>query len=620
MVRSAVSGVLARGVPPVGWCTRVLGAVASVALVLLGPALSAPAAAQPPVGERIEGYRVLVEVRADGTVVLAETIDYDFGRSQRHGIYRDVVVRQAFDADHDRVYPFRLRSVSSPTAPDEVSVLEEGPLRRIRIGDPDRTVSGRHTYTVVYELDGVLNGFGDHDELYWNVVGPSWPVHIDRVAIEVRTPAAVTEVGCFAGAPGVASPCDRAAADGAAARFEQGALGPGQVVTVVVALPKGAVPEPAPVLEELWRLDKAFAVTPFTVGAAAVLGVAVLGGVGTLLWRVGRDRRAVGSVIDVGFASGAESTQRVGFREDRHWPVEYAPPDGIRPGLIGTLVDERVDRVDVTATLVDLAVRGHLRIERVDRRLRADDHRLVRVPDPPGDDLAAYEALLLAKIFAGRGPEVLLSDLRNEFAASYAVVVDAMYDEVVAQGFFDRCPRTVRRLWAVLGVLALAAGAGLLVAAAAYTRLALPAVPFVLGGLVLLVGSRYTPARTARGHGLLRRCRGFETFIEESEKERARFAVRQELFSEYLPYALVFGSVSAWSRAFADADGNLPPAAVGWYVGGGTLDVRGFERSMDGLVAGAAAALTSTPGGSGGSGFSGGSAGGGGGGGGGGSW
>ena len=39
----------------------------------------------------------------------------------------------------------------------------------------------------------------------------------------------------------------------------------------------------------------------------------------------------------------------------------------VRPGEIGTLVDERVDPIDVTATLLDLAVRGHLLITELPR-------------------------------------------------------------------------------------------------------------------------------------------------------------------------------------------------------------------------------------------------------------
>ena len=128
------------------------------------------------------------------------------------------------------------------------------------------------------------------------------------------------------------------------------------------------------------------------------------------------------------------------------------------------------------------------------------------------------------------------------------------------------------------------------------------------------------PRRTAKGTGTLRRVQGFRRFIEESEKERARFAERQNLFSEYLPYAVVFGATDKWARAFAGIDGQLPQ--TNWYVGSyGYFTLGSFNDSMDGFATTTSGTITSTPSGSGSSGFGGGGfSGGGGGGGGGGSW
>ena len=127
------------------------------------------------------------------------------------------------------------------------------------------------------------------------------------------------------------------------------------------------------------------------------------------------------------------------------------------------------------------------------------------------------------------------------------------------------------------------------------------------------------PRRTARGTAALRRVLGFRRFIDESEAERARFAERTNLFSEYLPYAIVFGCTEKWARAFAGLDGELPD--ISWYGGHGVFTASSFSESMDGFAVTTAGTMTSTPSGSGSSGFGGGgSSGGGGGGGGGGSW
>ena len=46
-------------------------------------------------------------------------------------------------------------------------------------------------------------------------------------------------------------------------------------------------------------------------------------------------------------------------------PVEYRPPDDLRPAQVGVLIDETADPLDVTASIVDLAVRGYLTIEEI---------------------------------------------------------------------------------------------------------------------------------------------------------------------------------------------------------------------------------------------------------------
>jgi uncharacterized membrane protein len=118
---------------------------------------------------------------------------------------------------------------------------------------------------------------------------------------------------------------------------------------------------------------------------------------------------------------------------------------------------------------------------------------------------------------------------------------------------------------------------------------------------------------------VLRRVQGFRRFIVESEKDRARFAEQQHLFSEYLPYAIVFGVTEKWAHAFAGLDGELPQPD--WYGGQGVFTAMSFSHSIDGFAVTTAGTITSVPAGSGSSGFGGGGfSGGGGGGGGGGSW
>src|SRR5205085_11943950 len=119
-----------------------------------------------------------------------------------------------------------------------------------------------------------------------------------------------------------------------------------------------------------WACARAFAVTPATLRASAGPLVLVVGGIAALLWRTGRDRRFAGSPVDIAFGSATGAEQTVSLLERPLTPVEFAPPDDLRPGQVGTLVDERASTLDVSATILDLAARAFVRIEEIPKEGR----------------------------------------------------------------------------------------------------------------------------------------------------------------------------------------------------------------------------------------------------------
>ncbi len=273
--------------------------------------------------------------------------------------------------------------------------------------------------------------------------------------------------------------------------------------------------------------------------------------------------------------------------------VESAPPEGIRPGQAGLLVDEVVNPVAVTATLVDLAVRGYLRIEELPDRAESmePDWRLVRLK-AADEDLLGYERVLLDGLFASRRRAEDLEVVRLSDLVAVTVV-----------------------------------GAALTALAVWLTRFGLVAIPILLAGPVLLVGARRMPSRTPVGAGLLRRVTGFRTYLETAGVDRAGPAQAADQFSPYLPYAIVFGLTEQWTRTFALV--GAPPQTP-WYGGRGPYAPDRFPAHIHRFASSSAATLTAPPAAvSGSSGFGGGgssggggggSSGGGGGGGGGGSW
>ncbi len=568
-------------------------------------------------GERITSYNIDATIEANNSVLFKETIAYDFGSAQRHGIFRDIVTRQRFDDRNDRVYELDVLSVTSPTrAPAGYEVESSQGESHIKIGDPDRTITGQHTYVISYRLRGILNAFEDHDELYWNMVAPLWAVPIENTSIVVRAPQAPTRIACFAGPVRSTLPCAKSSTVENDATFSTPLLRPNEAFSVVVALPKGAVPEPTPILEERWAFSRAFMVDPWRVGAMLVVLAGAVFAIVRLAWTTGRDRQARGQVVASIPAPEGAIEERVPFMNGAVTPTEYIPPESMRPGLIGTLFDEVAHPLDVSATIVDLAVRGYLKIEEIEATgwFGSNDWQLTRLK--PSDGLATYETLLLDGLFED-GDTVKFGDLKTTFATKFANVQNALYQELVDRGWYHRSPSATRSMWIGIAIGLLVASIGLVAVAAMFTAFGIVPLPLVLGAIAFLVVSGRMPARTGKGTAAYRRSVGFRRFIVEAETERARFAERAGLFYEYLPYAIVFGATKQWAKAFEGL--NLP--APDWYVASHPFTTLALMNAMGSFSDNSVSALTSTPGGSGSSGFGGGGfSGGGGGGGGGGSW
>lgn len=599
---------------------RISGAIVAVlgALVMLG-VLAAPAWADSP--ESIRSYRTAVVVRADGSIQVSESIAYDFGTNERHGIVRDIPTTFHYDDLHNRVYPVDQITVTRDgrSEPVDTSDIDNG--ISLRIGDPDQTVTGVHQYEIRYVVRGALNHFADHEELSWDVVGTEWTVPIATASATVAGPAGVTRVGCFSGTEGSRLGCAQAAVVDGTADFAQSNLGNGAGMTAVVAFPPGSVATGAPILADRHDPTAAFHVSPTTVGVGAGLAVLGIAAAVFLAWQHGRDRRFVGLLPGLSPEPGETAVEeRKPLRGGPPVSVEFGPPDGLRPAQVGTLYDEKADVVDVTATIVDLAVRKFLHIGQLD-----DDWELTKL-DPParpkGGALLPYEDQLYGALFEGRDT-VRLSELRGTFAGDLAQTQQALYDDVVQRGWYRRSPATTRQVARLLGVVGLLVAIGITVFLGLFTHVALIGVGLVIAAIAFLAVAGRFPARTGRGSAVQERIRGFRLYVATAEKDQIAFQERAQIFSEFLPYAMVFGLVEHWAGIFADLDVSGSPElswfsgnfVAGYTIGAFASSFNGFTTAATGTVATAAASATGASSfGGGGADFSGGGAGGGGGG------
>ena len=631
-----------------------LGLILGFAVAQVQAADSAQAAG----GERVLSFAADYNLAPDGSMGVTETLVWQFGPGEHHGIKRNITVRQGVSSPPGkyRLYAMSDVVVSSPTgANSEVYVSELGADEVIRIGSPTQPFQGeqQQTYVLKYRLAHVANGFPDHAELFWNVTGGRFEIPVDSVKVSVHGPAAVTKALCFKGADRSAAPCE--ASGGQVATYSATGLGPREQVTIVASFPVSALTNTAPDLRDgdtgFSGADPGSSTSPSVAKALSLFGYG--GGLlfpmlaaalmGTLFWKRGRDEQYAGLTPGLTPVEGAPGP--VTYGQKGPVAVQFAPPKGIRPGLVGTIIDEEANTIDVSATVVDLAVRGLLTIEEVESGglFKRADWQLTKLVAPSqAEPLLPYEETLLAGIFASSNP-VLLSDLKNKFHTTLTTAQSQMYAEVTRMGWFRRSPEKVRRGWTTLGMVVMGAGlaSGWFLGLQSAHRDQVGGVSFgipsgivlalgllVAGGIIYLLGNRMA-AKTAVGSAVLAQSLGFKQYLVTAEARQIRFEEAQDIFSRYLPYAIVFGVADRWAGTFSEVAEAATAAGQsigmpGWYVfagSGGFGNFGGIASGMDSFSTMASGTFTSTPGSSGGSGLGGGGfSGGGGGGGGGSSW
>ena len=579
-----------------------------MAALLLLPATPATADDDHP-SWRIPTYDVTATVDRDGGVTHVQLdLAFDFGNDRGHGPYVTLPLRQEIgdDPDHWRMLDVTLGEVTSPSGADAtVQTREESGNLLIRIGSEGRTFTGVQRYRIAYSIRGLLatnQAQSGLDEFNWNVVGPGWEVPIGEVTASVTGPVDVQRVACFAG-DWFRSECDNAAFDGRTATFRQVSLGEGNPLQIVAGFPAGTFTGAEPRYTTRFHVGNMFPVTPVTGGLTAVLTVLGLG------WLLRRTRRGARDQVYLGLTPGMTPApnQQVSIGEGTARApvaVQFTPPADARPGELGVLTDHTADNTDITATMMDLAVRGYLTIEQTGKK----DWTFTRLATSRG--LVDYERHLFEGLFR-EGPVVETDDLKD---SSYADLLTGtrsrMYDRVTKElHWFTRNPSTVRTIAVIGGIGLIGAGAGIGIVLG-FVGLGLLGVAGVLTGIGVLIANNRFGARTADGSAVLAQTKGFELYLSTAEADQIRFEEGIDVFSRYLPYAVIFGVAERWTKVFAqlEAQGRYTPT-TGWYVGYGygTMLSSDFASSMDRLSSQMSSSLQhATAASSGGSGFSGG--------------
>lgn len=546
-------------------------------LVLFTAWTVVPAAAQD--SAPITKYHVDANLTEDGVAHVTVNFTMDFGAVSGRGPYFLFLTQQDGTGGQYYVFDYSNIQVSSPTGA-RTDTQREGAQDgfRLRIGHPDVSYQAPQDYVVSYDVTGLIapnHPQSGMDEFNWDVIGPAWDSRFSDVQVTVTGPAGVEQTACLHGPYDNQSPCETSYS-GDTATFAVPQVDARTPVQIVAGFPAGTFPG---VTQDIREVVNPFELTPAT---GAVTGAGLLVAIGGLLAvrrRHTRDEVFLG--LTPGLTPGRGEQGNVGPKTGKTpVTVQFHPPKGATPGEIGTLIDSTADNVDVSATIVDLAVRGYLQIESDGRR----DFTLYATNPPANDSLLPYEQKLLGNIFKGQPVRRSRELSKAKFQNVLPNARQGLYDAVVAKGWFKNNPQAAQMVPIVIGVLILltALGMGFALGAFGWGLLAIPLAVFGIGLMVLSGGFR---KRTATGSAYLAQAKGFELYLRTAEKETLQFEEGQDIFSKYLPYAIVFGVAERWSKLFAQlgAEG-IYQADTSWYIGADLMHGYYFASAMNNLT------------------------------------
>lgn len=567
--------------------------------------------------EKIDNFDASITINQDSSINVSEKIRYDFGIEQRHGIFRDIPIKYKARGGN---YNLRISGISVADEngiPHKFTTSYLGNNIEIKIGDADKYVTGEKVYVINYKVKRALNYFEDHDELYWNVTGNGWPVAIMNSSVKVSLwngSSSNIQKACFAGPYGTTDQCAQwPGTDGSEAFFTSGMLDPGEGMTVVFGFPKDVVKKPGAVqnfleiLRDNWIL---------------FFPVAVLFAMFYLWYTRGRDPKGRGTII-----------------------AEYDAPDGLSPAEVGTVMDNKAENKDISAEIINLAVRGYLKINKTEKKgivFDSEDYLLEKLKDEK-DLENTFQQDIMRNIFSGnldvlskidttdetgklivqKGmvlSSVRLSELKNKFYKDLDNIKDQIYQSVIKKGYYKDNPHAVKKLYSAIAI-------GIIFIAIFIFRGILGGLGIascVVSGIIIGIFGFIMPARTRKGALAREYVLGLKEYLSVAEKDRIKFhnapEKNPEHFEKLLPYAMVLGVEKEWAEQFKDMYLQNPS----WYndSSGASFSSLVFINSLNSFSSSANSAFSSAPSSAsgGGSGFSGGGGGGGFGGGGGGSW
>ena len=491
---------------------------------------------------RVADFQDHIHVNQDGSAQVTERLTLVFV-GEWHGIHRTIPIE--YPGPNGTNYELYLNVLSVGDGEGGTLKYDSSTangFRDLKIYIPG-AVDTTKTVEIIYTVRNGARFFDDYDEFYWNVTGNDWPVPIDHATATVRFPdsaAGSLRAQAFTGVYGSSERDATAKVAGAEAQFEtNNPLPMSGGMTIDVYIPKDILREPGAFTRFLWFIG-GNAVVFFPLVTLAVMFL--------LWWYKGRDPDPGVSVAPM-----------------------YEPPPGISPAEAGTLLDDSIHPRDITSTMVDLAVRGYIKIEETADKGLVFTHKdyvfhlLKPMAQWTDKDLAPHERVMLENVFEG-GAETRLSNLKNRFYTAVPIIRQDIMGALKNKGIYLLDPESANGY-------SVGAAVVILIPFAIFQYLGwvnfLNSIPLLIvsvliAALIWWLFARVMSAKTVKGARTRVAVLGFQEFMNRVDAERLK-VMPPTTFEKFLPYAMALGVEHHWAQAFAGIVKDPPQ----WYVGPG---------------------------------------------------
>ncbi len=527
--------------------------------------------------EEINSFDVSLTAHKDGSMDVVENIQYDFGYSSRHGIYRDIPLFSKV-GDLYRIIKIQNVLIERDGKKEKFETTNSKEKISFKIGNANKTITGEHLYKISYTVqNGIGSNFPDYDEIYWNATGNEWEATINKASLKINSDFNIkpTNYICYEGAYGGK---DKSCSINKGVISSGQILYPGYGLTGVAVFPKGTFP-PSVLYKELPKT------TSEKIGETFLKNI----------WLIFLFINLVLPIVLMIWYEKKKNKKRFGPPS-----VNFDIPKDefgkrIAPAISGTIDSAKLERDDVVATIFDLAIRKYIKLEeiKIKKQLRPDkvEQKITKLKERD-KTFSKFEERVFDRLFED-GQSVLAEDLKKDFYKTFQSMEDDIFKELVDKKYYFKNPKIQKGLLVVLGMIALFSGG------------------FILG-IVLIYLSRKLIGRTALGDEIDFKIDGLKLFLKSMDRNYEWQAKKFYTVEQMIPYAMALGYIDKFMDQLKIIKPDYNPTWYSGYHGNFYLSYGAFYSSVSSNM------TTSAPSSS--SGSSGGFSGGGGGGGGGGSW